>query len=144
MINHYTGVGRLTRDPEIRKTMSGKSVLSFTIAINRKPSSDNRQEADFISCVAWNRTAELIDQFCRKGSQIGVEGSLRSRNYKDPLYPDRTVYAQEVQVEMVTFLDTRNNSNNGNNPTVEFATEDNYYLPIDSDYQNLPSDDLPF
>ena len=84
MINRIILVGRLTRDPELRSTQSGKSVVSFTLAVDRRKSRDadpNMPTADFISCVAWNQTAELMSRYTHKGSQIGVEGRIQTRNY---------------------------------------------------------------
>ena len=85
MINRVILVGRLTRDPELRSTQSGRSVVSFTLTVDRRKSRDadpNMPTADFISCVAWSQTAELLSQYTHKGSQIGVEGRIQTRNYE--------------------------------------------------------------
>ena len=73
MINRVILVGRLTRDPELRKTQSGASVVSYTIAVNRRVQTPGQPDADFINCVAWNKTADLMAQYLHKGSLIGVE-----------------------------------------------------------------------
>ena len=81
MINRVVMVGRMTRDPELRRTGNGAAVTSFTLALNRNYNSADGQQADYISCVVWNKVAENVAQYCAKGSLVGVEGRLRSRSY---------------------------------------------------------------
>ena len=81
-MNHFVGIGRLTRDPEVRYTQSGKAYAKFTLAIDRRKSSDGNQQADFIPCVAWEKTAEVISQYCTKGKKIAVEGRIQTRSYE--------------------------------------------------------------
>ena len=83
MINRVVLVGRLTRDPELRKTNSGASVVSFTVACDRRFKTQGQPDADFISCVAWNKVADLMAQYLHKGSLVGVEGRIQTRNYDD-------------------------------------------------------------
>ena len=113
MINRVILVGRLTRDPQLRKTNSGKSVASFTLAVDRRFARNNgngqeqQQQADFISCVAWDKTADFMQQYTHKGSLLGVEGRIQTRNYDDPNVPGRKVYVTEVVCEQVTFLEPK-------------------------------------
>ena len=81
MINRVVMVGRMTRDPELRRTGNVAAVTSFTLALNRNYNSADGQQADYISCVVWNKVAENVAQYCAKGSLVGVEGRLRSRSY---------------------------------------------------------------
>lgn len=74
-------MGRLTKAPEIKYTQSGKAVASFTLAIDRRRSAGGEKQADFISCVAWEKLAETIGNYCVKGQQIAVEGRIQSRSY---------------------------------------------------------------
>lgn len=84
MINRTVLTGRLTRDPELKSTSSGISVTQFTLAVNRQyTNQDGNRSADFISCVAWRKTAENINKFFKKGSLIGIDGRLQSRSYDD-------------------------------------------------------------
>lgn len=151
MINRVILVGRLTKDVELRKTASGNSVVSFTLAVSRRVSRNNtaanQPTADFISCVAWNQTADLMKSYLHKGSQIGVEGKIQTRNYDDPNIPGKKVYVTEVLCDSVTFLDTKASSTN-TAPTPSVA--DAYYPDVE-DYQlgggpdlDISSDDLPF
>lgn len=107
MINRAVICGRLVRDPELRRTSNGTPVTSFTVAVNRTfKNSDGEQEADFINCVAWNKTAEIVDQYCSKGNLIGAEGRLQSRKYQDQQGNNRTVV--EIIVEQIQFMESKN------------------------------------
>ena len=89
MINRVVLVGRMTRDPELRRTPQGDAVTSFTLAVNRNYTSrDGQQQADFINCVVWRKPAENVERYCSKGSLVGVEGRIQTR---------RDVYKRQVQ-----------------------------------------------
>lgn len=105
MINRVVLVGRLTRDPELRRTNTGSAVTSFNLAVNRSFKTADNQEADFINCVVWNKIAENVEQYCFKGSLVGVEGRLRSRSYDNA--QGQKVYVTEVVCDSVQFLDTK-------------------------------------
>lgn len=105
MINRVVMVGRMTRDPELRRTGSGAAVTSFTLALNRNYNSADGQQADYISCVVWNKVAENVAQYCSKGSLVGIEGRLRSRTYDNA--QGQRVYVTEVVCDSVQFLETR-------------------------------------
>ncbi len=84
MLNVAIIMGRLTRDPELRRTNSGKPVASFTVAVDRDYAPDGQEkETDFIECVAWNGTAEFVSKYFTKGSMIVVSGRLQLRNWTD-------------------------------------------------------------
>ena len=97
-LNHNVIMGRLARDPELRRTTTGKSVVSFTVACD-KPGKDSG--ADFIPCVAWEKTADFINQYFTKGSPIAVEGRLESRQYENKEGKKQTVL--EVKVSQAHF-----------------------------------------
>ena len=105
MINRVVMVGRMTSDPELRRTGNGAAVTSFTLALNRNYNSADGQQADYISCVVWNKVAENVAQYCSKGSLVGVEGRLRSRTYDNA--QGQRVYVTEVVCDSVQFLETR-------------------------------------
>lgn len=83
MLNHITIMGRLTRDPELRRTGNGTSVASFTVAVDRDFAQDGKKETDFIDCVAWRQTGEFVCKYFRKGSMIVVKGRLQIRSWTD-------------------------------------------------------------
>lgn len=105
MINRAVICGRLVRDPELRRTQNGIPVTSFTLAVNR---TFGEHEADFLNCVAWNKTAEIVNQFCSKGNLVGVEGRLQSRNYQDNQGNNRTVV--EIVADQVQFMQSKDSS----------------------------------
>lgn len=84
MLNHIVLMGRLTRDPELRRTGNGTAVTSFTLAVDRDFSSNGgEKETDFIDCVAWKHTGEFVDMHFRKGSLAVVDGRLQIRTWTD-------------------------------------------------------------
>ena len=107
MLNRALLVGRLTRDPELRRTGSGKAVTSFNLAVERNFKSDD-QEADFINCVCWGKIAENTERYCSKGSMVSVDGRIQTRNYDNS--QGQKVYVTEVIADSVQFISTRNNN----------------------------------
>lgn len=106
-MNKFVGVGRLTKEPEIRSTASGTSVCTFTLAINRRFKTEGQQQADFIPIVSWGKTADICAKYLHKGSQVGVCGSIQTRSYDDK--NGNKVHITEVNAEEVQFLTSRSN-----------------------------------
>lgn len=143
MINRIVLTGRLTRDLELRRTQSGTSVVSFTLAVDRNFKKEGQPEADFINCVAWNRQAEAMAQYLHRGSLIGVDGRLQTRNYENQ--QGQRVYITEVVVESLTFLESRQQAQ----PTPPEASQESsneYYRTDTSDVDTIgiEGDELPF
>lgn len=106
MLNRITAMGRMTRDPELRRTNSGTAVTSFTIACERDSKADNgEREADFIECVAWSNTAEFVSKYFAKGRMAVVSGRLQTRNWTDKGGNKRKV--TEIVAESVYFGDSK-------------------------------------
>lgn len=101
MINSVVLMGRLTADPELRTTQSGKSVVSFSVAVDRDFQQNGEKQADFIGVVAWGKTAEFIDKYFRKGRMIAVVGRIQTHTYTDKDGNNRKVV--EVVAEKVSF-----------------------------------------
>ena len=108
MLNRALLVGRLTRDPELRRTGSGKAVTSFNLAVERNFKSDDR-EADFINCVCWGKIAENTERYCSKGSMVSIDGRIQTRNYDNS--QGQKVYVTEVIADSVQFIQTNRNNN---------------------------------
>ena len=142
MVNRVVLVGRLVKDPELRKTSSDISVATFTIAVdNTIKEQDGTRGSLFLDCRVYRDQAENVAKFTRKGSKIAVDGSLNQRNF---VRQDGTKgKVIEVVVDSVTFLDP--NPNRENN-TVEEPRFDDIQAPASSnlDSIDLPDDDLPF
>ena len=105
-MNKVILIGRLTKDPELRRTPTDVSVVQFTIAVNRPFQQQNgERQADFINCVAWRNQAENLAKYIKKGGQIAVEGSIQTRSYDDPNGVRR--FVTEVIASQITFLESR-------------------------------------
>lgn len=162
MINRVVLAGRLTKDPELRKTQSGKSVTNFTVAVDRPRRKDQEvAETDFISCQAWNKTAEYICRYAKKGTLIGVDGRIQTRNYDNA--SGQKVHVTEVVCERVEIQRQASTQGSGKQQTRSsqgyqytddggFAnnyTSTRYQEPFANDYGSDPaldisSDDLSF
>lgn len=127
-MNTVNLVGRLTKDVEIKYTQAGKAVGSFTLAVNRNFKTNGEYEADFILCTVWDKRAENLAQYTKKGSQIGVTGIIQTRNYENQ--QGQRVYVTEVVVENFDFLDKRENGSQKNE--APFADAKPYEISDDS------------
>lgn len=106
MINQVTLVGRLTKDPELRVTQEGTSIVHVTVAVNRNYKNQaGDYDADFVQCTFWNKVAENTAKYCHKGSLVGVVGRIQTRNYENQ--ERKKVYVTEVIAESVRFLDPK-------------------------------------
>lgn len=105
MINNVVLAGRVTKDIELKVTPTGKSVCSFSLAVNRKFVQDGERQADFINCQLWGKSAETLEKYGKKGMLIGVEGRLQTRNYTNQ--QGQTVYVTEVVADSFTFLEKK-------------------------------------
>ena len=99
-MNLVTLIGRLTRDPELKFSQSGKAFCKFSIAVQRDFKKD---EADFINCIAWDKRAELLTEYLRKGRQIAIQGRMSVRSYKDK--EEQTKWVTDVIVDKFNFVD---------------------------------------
>ena len=113
MLNHITIMGRLTRDPELRRTGSGVAVASFSVAVDRDFGSRDggEKETDFIDCVAWRQTGEFVSKYFTKGSMIVVSGRLQIRNWTDKEGNKRRT--AEVVADNVYFGESKRSADNG-------------------------------
>lgn len=157
-INRVVLVGRLTKDIEIRMTQSGTKIGNFTLAVQRNKAGNGGQvEADFVRCLAFNKTAENMEKYTHKGSQVAIEGRIQTGSYTDR--DGKKVYTTDVACESVQFLDHKESTSNSyansyqqnpqtpppfsasmtrNNPFMD-EPEEEYDTGLDID-----SDDLPF
>ena len=113
MLNHITIMGRLTRDPELRRTGSGIAVASFTLAVDRdfSPKDGGERETDFIDCVAWRQTGEFVSKYFTKGRMAVVSGRLQIRSWTDKEGNKRRT--AEVVADNVYFGDSKRDDQGG-------------------------------
>ncbi|MBE6701923.1 MAG: single-stranded DNA-binding protein [Ruminococcaceae bacterium] len=150
-MNKVVLCGRLTADPELKQTQNGVSVVTFTLAVNRRFQSRSAdaaqgQQADFISLVAWRQTAEFISKYFKKGSALCVTGSIQTRSWQDNQGQRR--YATEVVVDEAMFVDSRNEGGAGGYMPDTYAAPAPSFATPDAGAPNFEElkadDDLPF
>lgn len=148
-MNYVCLMGRLTSEPELKRTQTGKDVLSFTLAVDR--GYGDKKATDFLSCVAWEHTARFVNQYFRKGSLIAVEGSIQTRSYEDKNGNKRT--ATEIVVSQTHFTGEK-----ASKPSADIERYDKFMPPPPAksfapppqtamdDFQEVSEDDddLPF
>lgn len=141
-MNNICIIGNLTKDIELKSTQSNRSVCTFTVAVKRP---HTKETTDFIPCVAWRQSAEFLAKYARKGSRVGVTGTLTSRVYDDGK-SKRTFY--EVSADAVELLESRAASQGGkytNGTTkTQYAQSSTEFEQEIADMQDLGDDDLPF
>lgn len=131
-MNKFIGIGRLTRDPDIRTSQSGTLIARFNLAVDRRFKKDGEQNADFIQCIAFGKTAELAEKYFRKGLKIAVEGRIQTGSYKNR--EGHTVYTTDVIVEAIDFCESK-------------AKEQKAEQKNDDGFMDIPDDideELPF
>lgn len=111
MLNHIVIMGRMVRDPEMRRTGSGIAVVNFTLAVDRDFAQNGQKETDFVDCVAWRHTGEFVGKYFTKGSMAVVSGRLQSRKWTDKDGNKRTAW--EIQAENVYFGSSKRDSESG-------------------------------
>ena len=111
----------MTKDPEIRYTQSNTPVASFTLAVNRRFAKEGEQQADFINCVAWSKTAEFVSKYFKKGQQVAVVGRIQTRNWEDD--QKQKHYATEVVAEEVYFADSKKDITEDNGEPTDITSD---------------------
>ncbi|MFA6719244.1 MAG: single-stranded DNA-binding protein [Prevotella sp.] len=134
MLNRVVLTGRLTKDIELRYTSSGVATGTFSLAVNRGfKNANGDREADFINCVVWRKSAENLANFAHKGSLIGVDGRLQTRNYENN--QGQRVYVTEVVLDNFSLLESRSSNDGQSTGAMEYKDTGS---PIDI------ADELPF
>ncbi|MBQ3817536.1 MAG: single-stranded DNA-binding protein [Clostridia bacterium] len=141
MFNLVVLTGRLTADPELKTTPNGYSVTSFSIAVSRRYRSGEEVQADFINIVAWRQTAEFITKYFKKGSMIGIEGSIQTRKYTDKNGNNRTAF--EVVANNVQFVESKRDGAASGSES-EPASFSNAGVNDFAEIGDVSDDDLPF
>lgn len=150
MLNKVILIGRTTKDIELRRTNSGTAVVSFTLAVdNRFVLKDGKTSTDFISCIAWSNTAEIMEKYVKKGMLIAVEGRIQTRTYENK--EGNRVYVTEVVCENMRMLESKGGQDERNSisnledyapvNTEKESEEENFN---NDDAYDISDDDLPF
>lgn len=126
--------GRLTKEPSLSQTNNGKWFVRFTVAVNR-----DKENADFVPCIAWNQQAQNMCKYCKKGSLVAVTGSIITGSYDNN--EGKRVYTVDVMANRVEFLEPKGN-NSGEQETSHTTAQNEPQSVYDE--LNITSDDLPF
>lgn len=129
-LNKWIGLGRITKDPELKTTQGGKLVTNFSIAVNRAYQKGGQQEADFLNVVAWEKKADFIGKYFKKGDPIQIVGRIETRKYQDKDGYNRVAF--EIIAEEASFVEGNKRSENTGN------SKEDYSVELDDD------EDLPF
>jgi single-strand DNA-binding protein len=146
-MNSVVLVGRLTRDPDVRYNPNGMGIARFTVAVDRRIKREGQPEADFISCVAFGKTAEFLEKYFTKGKLIGLSGSIQTGSYTNK--DGQKVYTTDVVAENVEFVGSKNESGGnaggrsyGNDRAAEAPSAGGDDFP--PGFEALKDDDMPF
>lgn len=144
-MNKWIGMGRLTRDPEIRHTQNAEpmTIARFTIAVDRRFKKDgDEQTADFISCVAFGKTADFIEKYYRQGLKVVIEGRIQTGSYTDR--DGKKVYTTDIVIEQTEFAESKQSQQQTGQQTGQQGTPSN----VGDGFMNIPDgiedDGLPF
>lgn len=128
-MNKWIGIGRLTKDVELKTTSNDTKYCNFTLAVDRRFKDANGQrQADFINCVAWRQTAEFIQKYFHKGSKIGVAGSIQTRSYEKD---GQKVFVTEVMVEEAEFVESQTKTESAPQAESTPVAEESGSLPFE-------------
>lgn len=139
-INKVILMGRLTADPELKQTASGTSVVQFSVAVNRKYSKEGQTNVDFIDCTAFNKTAEFLSKYFRKGSSVIVFGNIQIDSYKDKDGNNRR--ATRIIVDELQFGESKNKDQNNTGAdavgSIPTATNSDFFADVADADAELP------
>ena len=138
-MNSVQLVGRFTKNPEVRYSNGGSSVARFTLAVDRKYKQENGETADFITCVAFGKTAEFIEKYFAKGQRIGLNGRIQTGSYTNQ--EGQKIYTTDVVAESVEFVESKGSGQqNGmvGTPAPNAAVGDGFMTIPDDIKEELP------
>ena len=148
-MNKVVLIGRMARDPEVRYSQNDTSmaIARFSLAVDRRRATNNQdgQSADFISCVAFGRTAEFIEKYFTKGRRIGVYGHIQTGSYTNK--DGAKVYTTDVVVDEAEFVDSKGDNPGGNDTGFSAPSNNQPVAPAGDGFMNIPDgidEDLPF
>ena len=137
-MNKFSGMGRLTKDPELRRTQNQTAVCGFTLAVNRRFKQEGQPDADFINCTAWTKTAEFVEKYFRKGQMIAITGRIQTRFWDDN--EGKRQYMTEVVVEEAFFTESKKGNQENQDTNQTTTNDDDGFVPVEDDDDS----ELPF
>ena len=137
-MNKWIGMGRLTRDPEVRYGQSGNAVANFSIAVDRRFKRDGETQADFFNFTAFGKTGEFVEKYLRKGTKVVVEAEVQNNNYEDKNGTKH--YSVQFIVNQIEFAESKKAAENNDEPPVNQTADDDGFMSI----PETDADELPF
>ena len=139
-MNKVILIGRLTKDADVKVSSTGTSIARFNLAVDRRFKKDNEQSCDFISCVAFSKTAEFLEKYGNKGTKFVVEGSIQTGSYTNK--EGQKVYTTDIVVQSVEFAESKANVQNNSitSTPAQASAMPNDFIKID----DINEDELPF
>lgn len=136
-MNKWIGMGRLTRDPEVRYTQGENptAVARYTLAVDRRFAKDGEKNADFISCVAFGKTAEFLEKYCKQGTKLVVEGRIQTGSFTNR--EGQKVYTTDIFTDSLEFAESKATANKQEKPSPS-PKEDEFMRVPDSIDEELP------
>lgn len=143
-MNNVSLLGRLTKDVELRYSQTGTANASFTLAVDNpfKKSQNGEREADFIRCVAFGKTAEIIAEYVKKGQQLAIEGRIQTGSYENQ--QGQRVFTTDVIVNQFTFVSGQGNQQSNSNQAQGNQQQQSNPFQGQGNQVDIPGDDLPF
>lgn len=138
-MNSVQLVGRLTRDPDVRYSDGGSTVARFTLAVDRRFKKEGGDEADFISCVAFGKTAEFVEKWFQKGQRMGLTGRIQTGSYTNK--DGQKVYTTDVVVENTEFVESKGASSAAGGQSTAGSLDSDGFMNIPDDVED---EGLPF
>ena len=126
-MNNCSFIGRLTKDPELKTTQTNKKYIRFCLAVDGIKDKDGNKSSDFIDCIVWNKSAEIIAQYCSKGSQLGVNGRLHTTTYEKD--GDKRKGVEIIVNEFTLLGGSKSSSNDPEAPAEDPATTEDTFTP---------------
>lgn len=144
-MNKWIGMGRLTRDPEVRYGQSGNAVANFSIAVDRRFKRDGEAQADFFNCTAFGKNGEFAEKYLKKGIKVVVDGELQNNNYEDKNGVKH--YSVQIIVNQIEFAESKKATEDNGNYSEPATSEPTANAPADDGFMNIPDgidEELPF
>ena len=141
-MNKVCLTGRITKNIELKYNQNNVAITSFTLAVTRKFKNQNGEyESDFINCIAYKSTAELLNKYVKKGDLLGIEGRIQTRNYEDK--DGKRVYVTEVIVDSIDFLQSRKDESKQETENAKQKLSDDVFSEFGSSIE-ITDDDIAF
>ena len=141
-MNKVCLTGRITKNIELKYNQNNVAITSFTLAVTRKFKNKNGEyESDFINCIAYKSTAELLNKYIKKGDLLGIEGRIQTRNYEDK--DGKRVYVTEVIVDSIDFLQSRKDESKQETENTKQKLSDDVFSEFGSSIE-ITDDDVAF